>query len=62
MPAHLGWCVRAEDRPDVYEFCVSLNEAIEAGIGIAELERAELVVYGLDGRLRLRRSFNERAS
>jgi len=60
MPAHLGWTVRAEDRADVYEFFGSLNQAIEAGIDIAKLEKAELAVYGLDGSLRMRRSFSER--
>ncbi|WP_420872248.1 DUF2188 domain-containing protein [Cupriavidus necator] len=62
MPAHLGWTVHAEDQADVYKFFGSLNEAIEVGIDIARLEKAELVVYGLDGRLRMRRSFDERTA
>ncbi|MBP0630817.1 MULTISPECIES: DUF2188 domain-containing protein [unclassified Cupriavidus] len=62
MPAHLGWTVWAEDRADVYRFLGSLNEAIETAIDIAKLEKAELAVYGLDGRIRMRRSFIERTS
>lgn len=61
-PAHLGWTIRAEDNAAVGKSFGSLNEAIEAATDIAKLERAELVVYGLDGRLRLRRSFCERTS
>lgn len=59
MPAHLGWSVLAEDQAQGCKLFGSLNEAIEAGTEMAKLEKAELVVYGLDGSLRMHRSFSE---
>ncbi|AZG17144.1 DUF2188 domain-containing protein [Cupriavidus pauculus] len=56
VPSGEGWAVEVPDG-GAHSIFVTQEEAIAAGTELAKREKAELLIHGRDGRIRVRESF-----